>query len=174
MAVVKDLPKKMQAHVHVVSATGCWEWTGGRIGKGYGAICWNGTQEYAHRASYEALVGKIPAGLDIDHLCRNRACINPLHLEAVTRGENLRRSPLLVAESRRKIRKLHEQSRGKPGTKFAERNGNSKLTSQRASWIRQLTSLGVPRRAFVAMYGVSKSAIDKIVQGKTWTRLIGA
>jgi len=58
---------------------------------GYGTIVVARRTIRAHRASYEAFVGPIPDGLDLDHLCRNKPCINPAHLEPVTRAENLRR-----------------------------------------------------------------------------------
>lgn len=73
---------------------GCWLWTGGLDAHGYGSFHLNGRNAYAYQVAYKWTVGKIPAGLDLDHLCRVRACVNPDHLEAVTRGENLHRSPL--------------------------------------------------------------------------------
>lgn len=69
----------------------CWEWQASRGSHGYGQIAYKGKPRLAHRLSYELLAGPIPAGLDIDHLCRNRGCVNPGHLEPVTRSVNLRR-----------------------------------------------------------------------------------
>jgi hypothetical protein len=71
--------------------TGCWYWTGSPRGKGYGGISLGGKKRAAHRVSYELFMGPIPQGLQIDHLCRRPSCINPDHLEPVTREENLRR-----------------------------------------------------------------------------------
>lgn len=65
----------------------CWAWQGSIAPNGYGKL----GGSWAHRLSYETFVGPIPEGLDLDHLCRNRGCVNPDHLEPVTRKENLRR-----------------------------------------------------------------------------------
>ena len=71
---------------------GCWLWLGHRKEKGHGTF-WagKGKSTQAHRFAYESLVGPISDGLQIDHLCRNPPCVNPAHMEPVTRAENLRR-----------------------------------------------------------------------------------
>lgn len=87
----------------------CWEWQAGKTSDGYGVFnveidgVWIALR--AHRVVYELFIGPIPEGLDIDHLCRNRACSNPDHMEPVTRGENTLRSPL--TPSANNARKTH-------------------------------------------------------------------
>lgn len=77
-----------------VSVTGisrCWFWKASLRRAGDGQFKYNGKMIAAHRLSYELLVGVIPKGLELDHLCRNRSCVNPYHLEPVTHLENMRR-----------------------------------------------------------------------------------
>lgn len=69
----------------------CSEWTGSLTRGGYGQIRISGRLQYVHRVSYEAANGEVPPGLFLDHLCRNRRCVNPAHLEPVTCLENTRR-----------------------------------------------------------------------------------
>lgn len=71
----------------------CWVWTGARTVSGYGQVRVGSKQLYVHRVVYEMLVDEIPEGMTIDHLCREKACANPAHLEVVSRGENTRRRP---------------------------------------------------------------------------------
>lgn len=85
----------------------CWRWTGALARGGYGFAVVGSRddpQRYrnAHRFAYELSVGPIPEGLELDHLCRNRRCVNPAHLEPVTHSENMRRG----VERRRLLREL--------------------------------------------------------------------
>lgn len=73
---------------------GCWVWTATRTPPGYGRVSINRSSTYSHRVMYMALVGEVPAGFHVDHLCRNPPCCNPAHLESVTPAENMRRSPI--------------------------------------------------------------------------------
>lgn len=74
-----------------VTEHGCWLWTASRSENGYGRVRVCGAEWKAHRYVFTALRGPVTRGLDLDHLCRVRACVNPDHLEPVTRSENLRR-----------------------------------------------------------------------------------
>ena len=89
--ISKITPKDLARFwVKVKKTNNCWLWTANRR-DGYGQFYFNGKLESAHRLSYELFKGDIPTGLQLDHLCRNRACINPDHLEAVTHKVNCQR-----------------------------------------------------------------------------------
>lgn len=88
------LAVRLERHFIPEPNSGCWLWVGSVTGPGYGQISnpdRRGKPLLAHRVSYELHVGPIPEGFDLDHLCRVRCCINPRHLDPVTRRENLRR-----------------------------------------------------------------------------------
>lgn len=81
--------KNLWARVEVTGF--CWLWTGERKPEGYGRLQWQGQRWYAHRLIYTLLVGEIPDGLQLDHLCRVPACVNPDHVEPVTPKVNQER-----------------------------------------------------------------------------------
>lgn len=94
-----SLEERLRSRYQVDDVTSCWNWTGAISAGKYGSLYSNGRMQKAHRLSYELSCGSIPDGLDLDHLCRNTRCINPAHLEPVTRSENLRRSPIMDRHS---------------------------------------------------------------------------
>lgn len=79
---------------------GCWEWTGARV-EGYGYFRDGPKQKKAHRVAYELTVGPIPDGLTIDHLCQNKGCVNPAHMEPVSAYANLSRAGSRMTACRR-------------------------------------------------------------------------
>lgn len=93
----------------------CWRWTAARDTTGYGRIVYERKLWPAHRLVYTLLVGEVPRGLVLDHLCRNRWCVNPYHLDPVTDAVNFSRAP---DPNRRK----KEQSHCKNGHPFEGRN----------------------------------------------------
>jgi hypothetical protein len=87
------LPASLEEKIIPEPNSGCWIWLGALRSKedGYGGATWNGRSWRAHRLTYTLLCEAVSANLDIDHLCRNRICCNPDHLEPVTRGVNVAR-----------------------------------------------------------------------------------
>ena len=121
--------------------TGCWEWQRYRFSNGYGTKRVDGKGHLAHRWYYEQYVGPIPEGLVIDHLCRNRACVNPGHLEPVTHSENLRRGE----------------------------RANSKLTPELARQVRKLAEKGeLTQKEIGAWFGLGQSQVSAIRLRKAW------
>lgn len=135
---------------------GCWQYHGAIRYDGYGQITIGsrigedrrrGT--VAHRVVYEALVGPIPAGLAIDHLCRNRACVNPSHMEAVTAKENVRRSlPFRTGYSGHKLTKADRR----------ERSHGSPLTPREATVLATMAEVGTRAKAAVVL-GLTENTV---------------
>lgn len=122
--------------------TGCWIWALNYTHDGYGRYSRtvDGGQHSgpAHRAIWEEMRGPIPEGLQLDHLCRQRDCVNPDHLEPVTNAENVRRSPA------------------------------TKLDWPKVRAIRAAIAAGDDRHVLAESYGVSRSTINAIACGQNW------
>ena len=138
---------------------GCWLWTASGA-DGYGRIRLSHSQRLvlAHRASYEMVHGKIPAGLLVCHTCDCRKCVNPAHLFAGTQNDNMRDAS---QKGHIFLRKQH-----------GELNALHKLTEPKVIEIRQRWAAGnITQRELAGAFRVSRGAINNIVNGYTWTHL---
>lgn len=119
--------------------TGCWIWQMKPGSRGYGVLQRDGLKIPAHRWVYENCKGPIPAGLDLDHLCRNKICVNPAHLEPVTQTENTRRGR------------------------------STKLTAATATAIRLAAlSTAMNRHAIAEMFSTTERNVRFILSGERW------
>lgn len=122
----------------VDSDTGCWVWQGHVGGCGYGRTVRDGRAVYVHRFMWELVHGRVPEGLELDHLCRNRLCMNPDHLEVVTHRENMRRSPC------------------------------TKLDPGAVNEIRRLARSGVSNAEIGRRLGLSHGYVCRVARGDVW------
>jgi hypothetical protein len=126
--------------------TFCWLWMGS-LTRGYGRFRVNGERVYAHRWSYEWFREPLPPWkgdgptLQLDHLCHNRACVNPAHLEIVTSAENI------------------------------QRGASAKLTKDQVLEIRARSAFGDTQKELGLRFGVSQPQISKIILRKQWTEI---
>ena len=131
----EPIDRRIQRNI-VTDANGCWVWQGATSAAGYGRIATpRGRRQprrsqYVHRIAYETWVGPIPDGLALDHLCHNRACCNPAHLEPVTFSENLRRSPQSVA-NRAKSHCIHGHEFTPENTRLVPKGRRCKACERR-------------------------------------------
>lgn len=105
------LPASFWERVDFLSSDhGCWLWTAAIANGGYSSFYWRKRRWTAHRLSYAEAYGPIPPGLEVDHLCRVRHCVNPSHLEAVTSRENVLRGISPAADAARRTACSHGHS----------------------------------------------------------------
>lgn len=119
--------------------TPCWVWRLATTPNGYGHVVVGGRHAYAHRVYWEQANGPIHDGVELDHLCRVRACVNPAHLEPVTHAENIRRG------------------------------ANAKLTASDVAEIRRMIAAGgLTNEAIAERFGVHGCQVSRIKTGKRW------
>ncbi len=122
---------------YVIDEKGCWVCQLKKNHNGYAYVYYDGKNHLAHRYYYEKYKGGIPEGLQIDHLCKNRACINPEHLEAVTNRENVHRSNV------------------------------TKLSDNDVSELRRMYATGrVSQREVASVFDISQQHVSDIINGR--------
>ena len=138
---------RIEAFSEAVPFSGCWIWMRALGPTGYGQ-CWNGTyMEGAHRCSFRAFKGKIPAELDVLHICDIRCCVNPEHLYLGTHQQNMD----------------DMMNRGRNVAFPGESNGFVKLTDTEVHAARKLYGAGAHTQTQIAhLFGCSQSLISKI------------
>jgi len=135
---------------YVTKGDGCWEWTGTISSNGgYGWIKSGGIMVKAHRFAYRLLVGPIPAGMFVCHHCDNPSCVRPDHLFLGTPADN-----------------SHDRDAKGRGVR-GERQHSARLTADQVREIREL-SPSIPGTDLAKRYGVAKSSISAVRNGRTW------
>jgi hypothetical protein len=153
--IVGDAKARLMQHC-IVNDSGCWEWQKFKL-EGYGITSLDGHREQAHRASWKVHKGPIPDGIQVNHKCRNRCCINPGHLYLGTQKENMQ--------------DMYEAGRANRAS--GEANGNNVLSVAAVVEIKLLIKAGEKGYKIAAKYGVAPTTISAIKNGYTWRHLDG-
>jgi len=155
--VINNIQEKLK-YYSKINENGCWEWQRAKIHNGYGRVYvkHKNKDELTHRASWEAFVGEIKEGMQINHKCHNRACINPDHLYLGTQKENVR--DMLLA--------------GRGNVPKGSDCINSKLTEDKVKLIKKMLNEGKRSCDIAIQFNISRSTIWNIKYGKTWKHII--
>lgn len=170
----RRLPESFWSKVVLNTSSGCWEWAAARNELGYGIYAVSREPRRAHRVAFSALVGPIPEGLDLDHLCRNAGCCNPAHLEPVTHRVNVLRgeSPLAHLAKRTHCVEGHSLSGANLSPSSLRRGLRACLTCERrrareqSALVRRAAhSLGLSIEQYKAAYGQGRAVALSILGG---------
>ena len=147
--------ERIEAKVLRIPEAGCWVWMGSSQVRGYGEIISNNRKHLAHRASYEAFVGKIPKGMYVCHACDNVACVNPNHLFLGTQKQNL------------------QDMASKGRSTWGEKNPMAKLTEEQVKEIKQGFATGKTDTELAKQFNISRSTIYGIRNSRLWSYING-
>lgn len=145
-----------------VTESGCWIWLGAEKGNGYGNARYMGRNYPAHRLAFLLSNGHLPASHDICHRCDNRLCINPDHLFAGSRLENMR-----DAQAKGRL----SQGDSHAGFICGEKSSAAKLTVEQVEAIRRAAHSRLPIKDIAAIAGVSADNVRRIVRFDTWKEI---
>lgn len=152
----RHLARRLANGLDSAPEDGCWEWMRARNNMGYGTLTINGRAAYAHRLAYELAGNEVPEGQHVLHSCDNPACINPAHLSAGTRSDNMQ-------DAARKGR-----LRTPEVALYGSANPAAKLDETTVRSIRRLLAKGWTQAEIAERHDISQSQVSNIARGRHW------
>lgn len=147
---IEDLQARLAKRSQPDTVTGCIEWTGALMHRGYGHINWRGKVYRTHRLSYAAVNGDIPGGMFICHKCDNPKCLNPEHLFLGTCADN------------------HADMVRKKRSTIGTRNPMAKINIATVQAIRIWGRTGMLHKKIAAKFGITREAVGLVLRGERW------